>query len=216
MYSSKKKFRPTLRMANNLMTAVIVSINLYIIALPILPQFKLWRDKRGAIATAGIPYKTNLSGEQDKNDKRTETPKDNRVIIPKLALNEFIYEGSSPYLVNKGVWARPKTSTPDKGSNTVLVGHRFTYDGPATFYHLDKVIAGDKVIIFWHGVEYDYEVTGSKIVAPTAVEVEAPTSEPTLTIYTCTPLWTAKNRLVLTTKLLNPEVLKTKELETKQ
>lgn len=150
-----------------------------------------------AQANAGLPYQSQLAkGSMGRKD----IPTDSRLVIPKIALDQHIYEGTSPYLVNKGVWARPNTSTPPKGSNTVLVGHRFTYDGPATFYNLDKVAVGDPIVVYWRGKEYDYKVSETKVVPPTAIDVEAPTKDPQLTIYTCTPLWSAKNRLVVVAK----------------
>jgi sortase A len=127
-------------------------------------------------------------------------PADNRLVIPKIALDQHIYIGKSQYLVNKGPWARPNTSTPPKGGNTVIVGHRFTYSGPATFYSLDKVAAGDTVVLYWHGKEYDYKVARKEVVPATAIEIERPTKDSQLTLYTCTPLWSAKDRLVIIAK----------------
>jgi LPXTG-site transpeptidase (sortase) family protein len=44
----------------------------------------------------------------------------------------------------------------------------------------------------------------SKIVDPSAVEIEAPTTQKQLTLYTCTPIWTAKERLVIIAKPTDP------------
>jgi len=46
-----------------------------------------------------------------------------------------------------------------------------------------------------------YTVDRIKQVTATAVEIEAPTARPTLTLYTCTPLWNPKDRLVVTATL---------------
>jgi len=195
---TEKKPRNKLRYANLLLVFLIVLINGYVLLSPLLPQLQLWWRKNQAEATAGLPYKTNL----DSNGSgRQNIPQDNRLVIPKLALNERVHQGNSPKLLNKGVWARPQTSTPPEGSNTVLTGHRFTYGGPATFYSLDKVAKGDKIVLYWQGKEYDYTVTETKVVPPTAVEIEKATKDSQLTIYTCAPLWSAKNRLVVTAKL---------------
>jgi len=199
-----KERKIRLKHFNWLLVFIILAINLYVLVSPLLPQIDLWRRKQEAAAVAGLPYKTNLDSSSKKDDMRAEIPSDNRLVIPKLALDEHIYTGSSPYLVNKGVWARPNTSTPPKDSNTVLVGHRFTYGGPATFYSLDKVAVGDKLVLYWQGKEYDYTVTSTKVVAPTAIEVEEPTKQPQLTVYTCTPIWSAKDRLVVVAKLDEP------------
>lgn len=186
-----------------MLVAMIIAINGYILVAPFTPQFSLWLRKHRTQSVAGLPYKTNLDKNSGKNKTRAAIPADNRLVIPKLALNEHIYVGTNPHLVNKGVWARPNASTPPQKSNTVLVGHRFTYDGPATFYSLDKVTTGDPIIVYWQGKEYDYRVATTKVVPPTAVEVEAPSGAPELTVYTCTPLWSATNRLVVVAKLTN-------------
>jgi sortase A len=119
-----------------------------------------------------------------------------QLIIPALNMREDIHEGDIRAL-RLGVWRLPHTSTPDAGGNTVLVGHRFTYRGEAVFYHLDKVHEGDPLTLHWHGKIYTYKVAAIKTVPPTEVSIEANTDQPLLTIYTCTPLWTAKNRLVI-------------------
>ena len=180
---------------------LILTINGYVLLSPLLPQIELWWRKRQSQGVGGLPYQTRLDGDSDKNNKRGEVPKDARLVIPKLALNEHIWQGDNRWLLNKGPWLRPKTSTPPNGSNTVVTGHRFTYDGPSTFYSLDKLGKGDKVVVYWDSQEYDYTITETKVVPPKALEVEEPTTEKILTLYTCTPLWSAKDRLVVVAKL---------------
>lgn len=185
-----------LKKINFILVVSIVLCNAYILLVPLVPNISYWQHKKAVAAVAGLPYKTQDSNDS-ANSLRYDIPKDNRLVIPSIALNEAVYEGSDPNTVHKGVWARPHTSTPNKGSNTVLVGHRFTYNGPATFYHLNKVIVGDRILIYWQGIEYNYAVTAVKVVPATAVEIEDSTTIDTLTIYTCTPLWSAKDRLVV-------------------
>jgi len=186
-----------LRRVNLGLVVAIVSINLYVFIAPFTPQIGLWRRQQQAKSTAGLPYQTKLS---KSGAERAAIPDDDRLVIPKLALNEHIYTGTASYLVNKGVWARPKTSTPPQGSNTVLVGHRFTYHGRATFYSLDKLARGDNIVIYWQHKEYDYQVEEIKVVPATALEIEAPTKDAQLTLYTCTPIWSGKDRLVIMAK----------------
>lgn len=125
-------------------------------------------------------------------------PKDNRLIIPKIDLDQHIFEGTSPYTVNKGVWIRPNASRPDIGSNTVMVAHRLTYTDPrGPFYFLNKLAVGDEIAVTWQQKVYHYKVESIKVVSPTDVEVEAPTKQSVLTLYTCTPLWTLSSRLVI-------------------
>ena len=126
----------------------------------------------------------------------------NHVVIKKIGVDTNILEGLNESVLNRGVWRLPYTSTPDKGGNTVLTAHRYLEKvGPRTFYHLDKIEVGDKITVMWEGVEYQYDVISTQVVPSTAVEVEKPTLEPILTLYTCTPLWTSKDRIVVRAKL---------------
>ena len=130
----------------------------------------------------------------------------NRLIIPKISVDTPIVDSqNSVWALNHGAWRMPQTSTPNKGSNTAIAGHRFKYLPPnnLTFYLLDKLVVGDGVAIVWEGKEYDYRVTDNKIVPPTEVSVLAPTEKPTLTLITCDPIFSQKNRLVVTAELIN-------------
>ena len=68
-----------------------------------------------------------------------------------MLLDQPILEGRDTYAVlNHGILRWPASSTPDKGGNTVLIGHRFTYSHPqGVFYYLDKVKVGDKLSVAW-------------------------------------------------------------------
>lgn len=195
-----------LRKFNNGLTAVVIVLGLYIMALPFLPFIDLWWDKLWD-NTNGVRYSGALAQQEGASGNLAEAPKDNRLVVPQIQVDNEIILGEDPSNVHKGVWHRPHTSTPDKGGNTVLVGHRFSYSDPATFYHLDKLKNGDRFAIWWEGKEYVYEVFDISIVGPKAIEVEANTDEPIATLYTCTPVWTAANRLVVKAKLTNPEIL---------
>ena len=72
-------------------------------------------------------------------------------------------------------------------------------------YHLDKLKVGNTIEVFWAGQRYAYVVDAILITPPTAVEIEQPTSQPTLTIYTCTPLFTVDKRLVVRAHLADTE-----------
>ena len=164
----------------------------YILIWPFLPNLSWWVKYSAPVVSK--PVVTKVSA----ND---EIPKDNTLVIPKLAMREIIHEGQDISALRKGIWRIPTSSTPDKRGNTIMAGHRFTYDGQAVFYNLDKVSAGDNLTVYWQGKRYDYRVKMINEVTPTDESLIAPTNDPTITIYTCTPLWSAKNRLVITAKL---------------
>lgn len=199
-----------LRRFNNGLTIVIVLLGIYIIILPFLPYFKLWINDI-LDGTNGVRYSGQLAEQSGVTNGLSKPPDDNRLVIPQIQIDNEIIVGEDPSNVDRGVWHRPQTSTPDMGGNTVLVGHRFSYSDPATFYHLDKMKVDDTFAVWWQGKEYIYKVFNIAIVGPKAVEIEANTDEPLLTLYTCTPIWTAENRLVIQSKLMNPEVLNVSE-----
>jgi sortase A len=160
---------------------------------PILPEINWWLKHNApviSIPASNTPLRV------------TAPPTVNTLVIPKLDLKQEIYEGAGLETADKGVWRRPATATPEQTDNTVLVGHRFTYKGQGVFYFLDKLQVGDTVITYWNGKEYTYKVRSMDVVAPSEISVEAHTSKSTLTLYTCTPLWTSKSRLVVTADLV--------------
>lgn len=129
-------------------------------------------------------------------------PTANRLIVPSMIFDQPIYDGNTLATLRKGLWRRPNSSTPDQGGNTVLVGHRLTYSNPrGTLYNLDKVHTGDNIGVWWSRKHYLYRVTETKVVGAGEVNIEAPTKLPQLTIYTCTPLWLPKDRLVVIASL---------------
>ena len=186
-----------LRRFNNFLSVIVIALGIYITVTPILPELQfLFKKKTGHISS-----ELNYS---DKNEPgKKPIPKDNRLVIPQIGLDANVFEGKYADTLKKGMWRRPKTSTPDQGGNTVIVGHRFTYKDPAIFYHLDKLKMDDTFALYWQGKEYLYKVSEIKIVEPHQIEVEDQTTDPTLTLYTCTPLWTSKQRLVVVAHPIN-------------
>lgn len=185
----------TLRRFNNLLTTIVVLLSGYIAVTPFLPTIEWWSRHEAPIISA--PPSVATPKPSDPN-----APKENTLIVPSIALKEVIHEGPDISTLRQGVWKLPKSSTPDKNSNTVLAGHRFTYAGAAVFYNLDKVRAGDTMHVYWEGKRYDYMVATIRVVPPDEISVEAPSKEPILTVYTCTPLWSFKERLVIQAKLV--------------
>ncbi len=192
----------TLRRFNNVFSVVIALAAIYILISPLLGNLSYWwtkkTDKKG-----GYVYQSKLVPATQKITLK-DIPQDNRVVIPGIQLDEAINEGTSPYTLNKGLWRRPISSTPVAGGNTVIVGHRFTYKGAAALFNLDKVKQGDRFSVYWEHKEYTYEVKQIRIVEPLDLSVEQNTTKPTLTIYTCTPVWTARQRLVIVSEPLEP------------
>jgi sortase A len=195
----------TLRKFNNILSFVVIIIGLYLIVTPILPQIDYWlRDKSPAVIA---PYGGDLAKSVDNNSS-LPPPIDNRIVIPSIGVNEPIIESSTINSINDGgTWRRPNTAKPPDMDNTVIVAHRFFGNDISTFYHLDKLEVGQLLAIYWEGEEILYEVTETKVVNPSNTEIENSTTEQQLTLYTCTPIWTARDRLVVIAKPMNKEMI---------
>jgi len=181
-----------LKPINDLLSFVAAGLILYILIAPILPLLQYNLINRAGNQSSAITAPLIIPVSQNNI---------NTLIIPRLGLNEPIFEGSNSNTLDLGIWHRPSTSSPDLGSNTVLAGHRFTYTQGAIFYNLDKLHVDDEISLRWHTQTYLYRVKEIRIVDPTEMSVEKATKESLLTLYTCTPLWTDKQRLVVIAEL---------------
>jgi len=129
----------------------------------------------------------------------------NRIIIPKIGVNSPIVESkTSEYGLSKGSWRVPETSTPDKGGNTVITGHRFKYLPPnnLTFYLFHKLETGDIFSVIWNEQNYIYNIKEIKIVPAHELSILNQTKEPIVTLFTCDPIYSTKNRLVVIGELI--------------
>ncbi|MDB5164548.1 MAG: putative sortase family protein [Candidatus Saccharibacteria bacterium] len=187
----------TLSRINTGLVILIIAINGYLLVTPFYPRLHLWWETH--VNHQQQQLENVVKTHQSPTKSSPPVPAGEWLVIPKLALHTPIFEGQNIYTANKGVWHRPQSSNPETDSNTVLVGHRFTYTNPTgIFYSLDKLTTGDQIALWWNGKQYTYTVSQTRIVPPTELSVEAPSTDARLTLYTCTPLWSAKNRLVVT------------------
>lgn len=173
---------------------------------PFWPKLEFALSKKQAV----FPYNTKLTNNGQLVSTVTlshlpvaenkPVPKENRLIIPSIGVDMLILEGANEKVLDRGgIWRIPTSSNPSQGSNTVLSGHRWQYLPPSsrTLYLLDKVQVGEPIIVYWNGQEYDYRVARREVVDPTRTDIQNATTNPQLTIFTCTPLFSTKQRLVL-------------------
>lgn len=185
---------------NNLLVVLIILINGYVVIAPILPALTFnWRYQ------GQEQQLTRSIRSREKPGTNTMPGQPNHIVIPRMLLDQPIFEGSigNQYTtLNRGIWRWPKGSVPDKGGNTVLIGHRFTYTNPrGVFYFLNKIKTGDEIGVWWNNKEYLYKVASIKQVSPNDTNIENNTHNPELTLFTCTPLWLPKDRLVIVANL---------------
>lgn len=122
--------------------------------------------------------------------------------IPKIGVNAVVVEGVEVSDLKKGPGHYPESAMPGELGNTVISGHRTTYGAP--FYRLDELKEGDEIVVFDATGPYTYKVTESKVVAPTEVGVIAPSTDARLTLTTCNPRFSARQRLIIVAMLQGP------------
>lgn len=180
---------------------LIAAVGIGVLAYPSLVG--VFSKQAPAVTAETLPGQTMQASDAAENGLPKDVPSDSRIVIPKIGVDMEIVEGTDEKAsLNLGAWRMPMTSTPEKGSNTVITGHRFKYrpPSPRTFWRLDELVEGDQILVYWNGEEYEYTVNETKVVEPSAVEVLYPTEEPIVTLITCTPLFTTKQRLIVTGK----------------
>ncbi len=86
------------------------------------------------------------------------------------------------------------TAKPGERNNMVLAGHVTLRRGAGPFLHLERLEPGNTAIVYAGDEVYTYRVVGKSYIAPTDVSIVQPTSDPILTLLTCTN-WDAQTRL---------------------
>lgn len=128
---------------------------------------------------------------------------ENRIIIPKIGVNIAYDEGQ--VALDKGAqWRFPERGNPKSGGNFIIAAHRFSLAATPSetlvkspFYHIDKLVSGDQIIIDYDGQRYGYVVNKIYDVKPTQTEIEAPSKDAKLTLYTCSLGGASDGRVVI-------------------
>jgi sortase A len=117
--------------------------------------------------------------------------------IPSIGVETYVVSGVQPADLKQGPGHYPDTPMPGQLGNSAIAGHRTTYGQP--FYRLDELKPGDQIELTTVQGHFVYAVKGSEVVSPSQSDV-IDTVDPdvaTLTLTTCTPRYTAKQRLIV-------------------
>jgi sortase A len=117
------------------------------------------------------------------------------ISIPEIGLDMAVVEGITPDDLKKGPGHYPGTPLPGARGNVGIAGHRTTYARP--FWALDRLDAGDRILVDTRRGRFIYRVEWARVVAPDQVEVLDATPRPSLTLTTCHPRFSAAQRLVV-------------------
>jgi LPXTG-site transpeptidase (sortase) family protein len=127
-----------------------------------------------------------------------------RFRVPKLGVDTIVVEGTSPSALRAGAGHYPKTVLPGQKGNVGIAGHRTTYGRP--FNRIEQLVVGDKIILETPVARYTYEVSKPPwITHPFDWTIVAKSKDPLLTLTTCHPKGSAKQRLVVRAKLIKSE-----------
>ena len=118
------------------------------------------------------------------------------IVIPRMDLDMIVVQGTDTLDLEKGPGHYTGTADPwDTHGRVGIAGHRTTYLAP--FWSLDKLGQGDAVILRTRYGTYHYDVTGSRTISPSDSSVLDQTARPTLVLTTCTPRFSASERLIV-------------------
>lgn len=120
--------------------------------------------------------------------------------IPTLGLDLVVFEGTASSTLKRGPGHLDGTPMPGQPGNSVLSGHRTTYGAP--FFALDDLRAGDEIEVDTALGTHRYAVRELVIVKPTDVWVAAHRDGAWLTLTTCNPVGSARERLVVMAELV--------------
>ncbi len=128
-----------------------------------------------------------------------------KITIESIGLEKIVIEGVRTSDLEDGPGHFPETPLPGQYGNSAIAGHRTTHGQP--FNRIDEVQVGDDVVVETIVGRYTYVVTGQVIVSPNDYQLVIPTLDPTtatLTLTSCHPKFSARQRIVVTA-VLDPD-----------
>jgi sortase A len=123
--------------------------------------------------------------------------------MPDIGVNKWVVAGATMDMLERGPGLFANTALPGQLGNSAIAGHRTSYGAP--FSRIDQLDPGDDITVVTPRGSFTYAVTETKIVPATAVEV-LDTVDPekaTLTLVSCHPKWTSKERIVVSADLVD-------------
>lgn len=145
-----------------------------------------------------------------------------RLRIPAIGVDKLVVEGVGEADLRRGPGHYPTTPQPGFAGNAAIAGHRTTYGQP--FHDLDRLAPGDRIEVTTLIGTFTYEVlapedahgdrlrqvadvlAGAVVVAPSDTWVLADAGDDRLTLTACHPRFSARQRIVVTARLIGPSV----------
>ena len=115
--------------------------------------------------------------------------------IPKIGVNKTVVQGVSLDQLKRGPGHYPESPLPGQKGNVGIAGHRTTYGAP--FHDIDGLDIGDEIVITTLQGTFRYKVDSKLIVAPSDVSVLADKGDNRVTLTSCHPRFSARQRIVV-------------------
>jgi len=125
-----------------------------------------------------------------------------KIRIPKIDLEWIVNEGTDTQTLKEGPGHIPETPLPGDAGRCTISGHRTTYGAP--FNKIDTLEDGD--LIYLETIEgelFIYAVTELEIVKPKDVYILEGTNKKELLLTSCYPEYSASERIILISELIN-------------
>jgi sortase A len=169
-------------------------------------------NQQSALATEFQETQTTITATEYKAGAVKEGRALTRIKIPAIRVDTVVVEGTNATALNAGAGHYRESPLPGEPGNMAIAGHRTTHGRP--FNRLDELKPGDKIILMTPFAQHTYEVipgfdghANPWVTTPNDWSVIAPTKEAMLTLTTCHPKGSARERLILRAKLVNSEPL---------
>jgi LPXTG-site transpeptidase (sortase) family protein len=153
-------------------------------------------------STKDSSKKSKDSAKQPKKQKKQTSARFPRegtrlgmMFIPRLKVRSPIVEGVTDPMFDIGMGHWPGTAMPGERGNAVYGGHRTA--GPRPLYNVEKMQVGDPIVVLRGLKRHEYRVISKRIVRPTALWITHQSSGSTLTLFTCHPRHSTKQRYVI-------------------
>jgi sortase A len=127
-----------------------------------------------------------------------------RLQIPAIGLDQYVVAGTSADQLSQGPGHYDGTAMPGQAGNVAIAGHRTTHGAP--FNRLGQLGHGDRIILTdLSGQQFTYVVSGTpQAVSPNDVAVLNYFGDNRITLTTCTPEYSAAQRLIVVGQLKLP------------
>ena len=121
--------------------------------------------------------------------------------IERLELGWTVVEGVSRANLKNGAGHMPSTPLPGQPGNSVISGHRTTYGAP--FHELEELQPGQTIEVDTALGTHVYEVRERIVVRPTELWVTGDRPGSWLTLTTCHPKFSSRQRLIVFAELVD-------------